>query len=87
MREGDALYRIGGDEFAAVLGVTGEADALAAAERLREAVAVTGWTTASIGVAVAGSAEDDATLLTRADRALYEVKAAGRDACRLGAAT
>ncbi|MDQ3538547.1 MAG: diguanylate cyclase [Actinomycetota bacterium] len=85
MREGDALYRIGGDEFAAVLGVTGEADALAAAERLREAVAATGWTTASIDVAVAGAAEDDATLLTRADRALYEVKADGRDACRLGA--
>jgi len=68
-----------------VLGVTGEADALAAAERLREAVAATGWTTASIGVAVAASAEDDSTLLARADRALYEVKASGRDACRLGA--
>ncbi|MDQ3529618.1 MAG: diguanylate cyclase [Actinomycetota bacterium] len=85
VREGDAMYRIGGDEFAAVLGVTGEADALAAAERLREAVAATGWTTASIGVAVAASAEDDSTLLARADRALYEVKASGRDACRLGA--
>ncbi len=86
MRDGDALYRIGGDEFAAVLGVTDEADALAAGERLRAAVAATGWTTASIGVAVAGPVEDEAALLSRADRALYEVKAAGRDACRLSIA-
>ena len=38
LRRGDALFRIGGDEFAALLAVADEAEALDAGERLHAAV-------------------------------------------------
>jgi diguanylate cyclase (GGDEF)-like protein len=80
LRRGDRLYRIGGDEFAALLLVADQAEALEAALRLRAAVqrAALG-VTVSIGIAVPGDGESDAAVLARADRALYRVKDAGRD--------
>jgi diguanylate cyclase (GGDEF)-like protein len=84
LRRGDRLFRIGGDEFAALLAVDGEADALEAGGRLRAAVnAAELGLTVSIGVAVPRDGESDAVVLGRADRALYQVKAAGRDGVAL----
>jgi diguanylate cyclase (GGDEF)-like protein len=84
VRRGDRLFRIGGDEFAALLAVSDEAEALDAATRLRNAVdEATLGVTISIGVAVPREGEPDAELLARADRALYTVKASGRDGVAL----
>jgi diguanylate cyclase (GGDEF)-like protein len=84
LRRGDRLFRIGGDEFAALLAVDSKSEALGAASRLREAVnAARLGVTVSIGVAVPHADEPDASLLARADRALYTVKAGGRDGVAL----
>ncbi|MEA2384143.1 MAG: hypothetical protein QOH72_4114 [Solirubrobacteraceae bacterium] len=80
LRRGDTLFRIGGDEFAALLVVSDPDEALEAGSRLRAAVnAADLGVTVSIGVAVPMEGEPDAALLARADRALYRVKDAGRD--------
>jgi diguanylate cyclase (GGDEF)-like protein len=83
------LGRLGGEEFVAVLPECDEEEALAAAESVREAVQAldsTRWMatrrhlTASLGVAVSRPGEDDvASMLHRADEALYRAKAAGRN--------
>jgi diguanylate cyclase (GGDEF)-like protein len=80
LRRGDSLFRIGGDEFAALLAVSSPEEAVGAGERLRAAVerAALG-VTLSIGVAVPQRDEPDVAVLARADRALYRVKAAGRE--------
>jgi diguanylate cyclase (GGDEF)-like protein len=84
LRRGDRLFRIGGDEFAALLAVESDAEALDAATRLRDAVtAARLGVTASIGVAAPRDGESDASLLARADRALYAAKARGRDGVAL----
>jgi diguanylate cyclase (GGDEF)-like protein len=84
LRRGDRLFRVGGDEFAGLLAVDTREQARGAALRLRAAVldARLG-VTVSIGVAVPQAGETDAALLARADRALYSVKAAGRDGVAL----
>jgi diguanylate cyclase (GGDEF)-like protein len=80
LRRGDTLFRIGGDEFAALLLVSDPDEALEAGSRLREAInAADLGVTVSIGVAVPMEGEADAALLARADRALYRAKDAGRD--------
>jgi len=80
LRRGDTLFRIGGDEFAALLAVADADEALEAGTRLRAAVAGARLgVTVSIGVAVPRPDEADGALLGRADRALYHVKAMGRD--------
>ena len=84
LRRGDRLFRVGGDEFAALLAVETSEQALGAAVRLREAVVEARLgVTMSVGVAVPQAGETDAALLARADRALYSVKAAGRDGVAL----
>jgi diguanylate cyclase (GGDEF)-like protein len=83
LRRGDELFRIGGDEFAAIVAVAEEAEALDAGRRLREAAAATGTVTVSVGVAIPLHGEADAAVLARADRALYSVKAQGRDGVSL----
>ena len=84
LRRGDSLFRVGGDEFAALLVVSGEDEALEAGIRLRAAVLEAGTgVTVSIGVAVPREGESDASVLARADRALYRVKASGRDGVAL----
>jgi diguanylate cyclase (GGDEF)-like protein len=84
LRRGDRLFRVGGDEFAALLAVESGEQALGAAERLRDAVLEARLgVTVSVGVAVPQAGETDAALLARADRALYSVKQAGRDGVAL----
>lgn len=87
-RDSDTLGRYGGEEFAVLLEGVGRDHALAAAERLREAIAAVKVScgdeiitpTASVGVArlSPGDTRFD-QLLIRADRALYQAKAQGRN--------
>ena len=88
LRREDVLGRTGGEEFGVLLPRTGSEGAIAMAERLRLAIEAIelpfGGThiafTVSIGVGDArdGDASVEAVLL-RADRALYEAKAKGRN--------
>jgi diguanylate cyclase (GGDEF)-like protein len=86
LRTSDTAYRYGGEEFVVLLRETGLEDGLAVAERLRDAVARFALegrapvVTASAGVAERASTMAHHTeLMKRADVALYEAKAAGRD--------
>ncbi len=87
-RDSDTLGRFGGEEFAVLLEGIGSDHVLAAAERLRKAVAnvairiedQTISPTASVGVACLSPDEQDFDqLLVRADRALYQAKEQGRN--------
>jgi diguanylate cyclase (GGDEF)-like protein/PAS domain S-box-containing protein len=87
MRQGDMLARLGGDEFAVVqAGLAADAEAQSLATRLNEVLArpyrLQGYTLragASIGTAMAPRHGTTAeALLSRADIALYQAKAAGR---------
>jgi diguanylate cyclase (GGDEF)-like protein len=84
VRAEDQLFRIGGDEFAAVLPGVGELDAAALAARLvlaaGDALGHHG-AALSIGVAFLGAGEAPADALERADRALYRAKREGRGVC------
>jgi len=89
VRAGDAVYRLGGEEFLICLPEAGEESALAIAERIRATVkgldltgyAPGGGITVSAGIATTsgGEAGDFAQMLARADGALYDSKAGGRD--------
>lgn len=92
IRSVDYLARIGGEEFAVLLPEVDRAAGLAVAERLRivlERNASAGSTdrhapdgaaySVSIGAATLDGAESISELLKRADEALYQAKAAGRN--------
>jgi diguanylate cyclase (GGDEF)-like protein len=84
MRDTDLVARIGGEEFAVVLPETDLAGALVLAERVREEVERLSHfrrpVTVSIGVATLDrGTKDGATLLKRADIALYRAKQEGRN--------
>lgn len=93
LREYDILARYGGEEFVALLRDANDVEALSIAERIRSACDAAMFSlgpdkpsdhiTVSIGVAVIST--DDESLehfVTRADRALYRAKNAGRDCVR-----
>jgi diguanylate cyclase (GGDEF)-like protein len=83
IRENDMATRVGGEEFAVILGDTGQADAVSAAERLRQCIAARNFNGRSISVTigVAGFMPGDraSQIFERADRALYQGKNQGRD--------
>jgi diguanylate cyclase (GGDEF)-like protein len=92
LRPGDTVARFGGDEFVVLCEDVGTPeDAMDVAERLRVLLAEpiplsagVAQVTASIGVALPDRPDRTAeALLQAADRAMYEAKAAGRDAARL----
>jgi diguanylate cyclase (GGDEF)-like protein len=84
LRDQDQLYRIGGDEFAIVLDVSGSNEVAAIARRLLEAARRIGQTV-SVGAAVQLPGETGRETLLRADKALYQAKRSGRDTARLAA--
>ncbi|MEO5357705.1 MAG: GGDEF domain-containing protein [Nitrospirae bacterium YQR-1] len=87
LRANDFIGRIGGEEFAIVLPETGESDAAAVAERIRTTLAETPviyeneefFITASVGVSQNKTGDVQATLLSRADGAMYDAKHKGRN--------
>jgi diguanylate cyclase (GGDEF)-like protein len=87
MRQVDLLSRYGGEEFVAILPETDYEGAAAVAERLRSAVRRPLPRTfpeslrlsVSIGLTTVGREEEMHAVLRRADAALYEAKATGRD--------
>jgi diguanylate cyclase (GGDEF)-like protein/PAS domain S-box-containing protein len=89
-RPGDLAARYGGEEFAVILPETDELGAMYVAEKLRSVVhglalehrsSELGRVTISLGVACtqSGTSIDQAALVRRADQALYQAKAAGRN--------
>lgn len=85
LRKTDFCFRVGGEEFAALLPMTGSSEALVLAARLCSTVAAEefangGKLSVSTGVAsFPTSATEAAQLLRCADHALYRAKAAGRN--------
>ena len=91
-RATDIVCRYGGEEFIVLMPEAGRDEALAMAERLRQeishmtVVTAGGTLTLTISLGVAELArdgdEDLEGLISRADRAMYQAKAAGRNAAR-----
>ena len=80
LRGGDLLARLGGEEFGLLLLDCAPAMVVEVTERLRAATA--GRQTCSAGLATRRSGEPFESVVARADQALYEAKAAGRDLAR-----
>lgn len=89
LRPTDTPVRYGGEEFCVLLPGTERIGALLTAERLRAAIAAIDFPaadgallphiTASIGVAAMEGTDTPASLIARADAALYRAKERGRD--------
>ena len=87
LRAMDMVARVGGDELAVILPSTSLADAVLAATRVRQAVEGHGVrfddcdlrTTVSVGLAPVTPSDNAASLMKRADEALYASKRCGRN--------
>jgi len=87
VRPMDKVFRIGGEEFVAILPGASSGQAREIANRLREAIAATPVpidenaiaVSVSIGVATTTQAREQGELMELADRALYEAKSTGRN--------
>jgi diguanylate cyclase (GGDEF)-like protein len=92
VRSSDTVARLGGDEFVVLLeDLRDREHAVAVVEKIieemRHPVNLEGFqvpVTTSIGLAYANAGADADSLLKRADKALYEAKAAGRDCYSVG---
>ncbi len=78
LRGSDQVFRIGGDEFAALAHVQNADAAVALAHRLADCTRRATGASLSVGVALAQDLESDHAVLARADAALYLVKQRGR---------
>lgn len=81
-RDGDTLFRWGGDEFAALLSHTDLAGAIAVARRYAEVIENLHIESLAIGVNIGAAtyptdAEDHDALLRRADQRMYQAKSCG----------
>jgi len=91
LRPADIFGRIGGEEFACVLGDSDEARALEVAERIRAAFSgltllEPGFLSVSIGLVTTGeSGYELSRLLSVADEALYKAKGKGRNRVEVAA--
>ena len=93
MRDVDTIARYGGEEIVVILPETGEDGTAQTAERLGDAIRSRPfeaegeppiWLTVSVGAAVFPfHGTTAASLLRRADEAMYDAKRAGRDTWRL----
>ena len=91
IRKTDMLFRYGGEEFVVMMSNTRRDGALLLAERIRREIEgmniqmpdQTLAVTVSLGVASLKGSEDGQTLFERADSALYQAKAGGRNCVRL----
>ncbi len=88
LRNVDSAGRYGGEEFLVIVAESGKEDALHVAERIRMAVKKNSFAgaelslniTVSVGVAMISSQdENENSLVSRADEALYKAKSDGRD--------
>lgn len=90
LRPGDLPARYGGEEFAALLPGSDGEDGLQVAARINRLFRNEHWplrpVTVSIGVAEAHPGDDAASLIARADAALYAAKHGGRDRAELAPA-
>ena len=87
IRENDAIYRLGGEEFALLFAYNTTQEALNFAERIRMDVQQSRRKdcppiTVSIGVAFYKDTDTEDSLLRRADAALYLAKSEGRNCVR-----
>lgn len=93
-RASDLLCRYGGEEFSVILPETDEAGAVTVGEKIRKAIEdiqiphagskINSWVTVSVGTAtiVPTSNIDLSTLISNADKAVYEAKKTGRNSVR-----
>jgi two-component system, cell cycle response regulator len=86
MRKMDSAYRYGGEEFTVILPETGCSSAIKLAQRIRRIIATYFLAvpdrrkiTVSIGVTEFDSEDSLAEFIHRADKAMYEAKASGRN--------
>jgi diguanylate cyclase (GGDEF)-like protein/PAS domain S-box-containing protein len=92
VRQSDTVARFGGDEFVVLLeDLRDREHAVAVVEKIiedmRRPLNLEGFevsVTTSIGLAYANAGAEPETLVKRADKALYEAKAAGRDCFSVG---
>jgi diguanylate cyclase (GGDEF)-like protein/PAS domain S-box-containing protein len=92
VRQSDTVARLGGDEFVVLLeDLRDREHAVAVVEKIieemRRPLKLEGFevtATMSVGLAYAHAGADGDSLLKRADKALYEAKAAGRDCYSVG---
>lgn len=80
LRQGDLVFRYGGEEFMVLLDRTNKKGALIVAERLRTLVNLYTPATVSIGVSTfPEDGSDEQALVAKADTALYQAKGSGKN--------
>jgi diguanylate cyclase (GGDEF)-like protein len=94
VRRDDRVYRYGGEEFVILLETESRSDLADFCERAKNCISQVNWTsqfgtklgrvTVSVGGTQIRSGDDANSIVTRADRAMYQAKRDGRNLARLG---